>query len=69
MKSQIDPKVAALAIVLIVAVAGFAFWKFAFAKKGITDEKGIPLVPTEAKAGADAMSQLYKTGIKPPATR
>jgi hypothetical protein len=69
MKSQVDPKLVLVAIVLIVAVLGFAFYKLLAPRKNPTDEKGIPLVPTESQAGADAMAKIFKGGIMPPKTR
>jgi hypothetical protein len=69
MKSEIDPKITIAAIVVVLAVVGFAFWRFAFAKSKPTDSNGIPLVPAEAQAGSDAMSKLWKSGVMPSKTR
>jgi flagellar basal body-associated protein FliL len=67
MQSKISTPIAVVVILIALAVVGFFVWR-SQAKSGPTNEKGIPLPPAEARPGADAMQNLWKSGVKPPSS-
>jgi hypothetical protein len=69
MKSDVSTPAVVGVIVLVLLIAGFAFWHFSQGKAAPTNEQGIPVAPKEAKPGADAMSKLWKSREQPAQSR
>jgi hypothetical protein len=65
MKSTVSTPAAVAAIVLLLAVMGFFFWRSSQGKAAPVNAQGIPTTPEEAKPGADAMSKIWKTREQP----
>lgn len=70
MKSQVSTPVAIGIIVVVIAIVGVLFFMKSHGKTDApVSKEGIPLVPVQARPGADAMSKLWKGGIQPPKTQ
>ncbi len=66
MQTKISTPIVVVVILIALAVVGFFVWKSQSKSGGETDAKGIPLPPAEARPGANALSDLWKKGTKPP---